>query len=98
MRMKLVVDYKIPSLNTLFAQTQWDRHQEKKVVLKAVLHALSASRALEPGCLTPTTLPEGVNSSLMPSATRKQSRMTIRKASPSTSVNVRSITDTKNTP
>ena len=39
----LIVQHPVPSLNRLFAMTQWQRHREKKDTLAALLSALHPS-------------------------------------------------------
>jgi len=39
----LIVNHPVPSLNALFAMTQWQRHREKKATISALLSALHPS-------------------------------------------------------
>lgn len=39
----LIVKHPVPSLNRLFAMTQWQRHREKKATLDALLSGLRRS-------------------------------------------------------
>lgn len=55
---KFVVDYRIPSLNRLFAMTHWERHREKR---KAQVALLLALQACADDCSTRTTSPEEQN-------------------------------------
>ena len=50
--MKIVVNYKTPSLNRLFDMNHWDRHQERR---KAHAELLFGLRAIAVNFSTPTT-------------------------------------------
>lgn len=52
MKLKLVVHYKVPSLNRLFKMNHWQRAKERS---KAHLALLSALSPTEPSYLTQTT-------------------------------------------
>lgn len=52
----LIVKHPVPSLNTLFAMTQWQRHREKKATLDALL--LGLRRSGEDSLILTTSLEE----------------------------------------
>ncbi len=64
MKIKLVVHYRVPSLNALFKLNHWQRAKERKKAHLALLSALGLSAI---GYLTPTTSAQ--NRSLTASAT-----------------------------
>lgn len=76
----LVVWHPVPSLNKLFAMTQWQRCKEKKATQLAFRSAL---RAIVGGFSTPIIWRAGVSTSLIAADTPSSSQTTVPRTSSS---------------